>query len=330
MKSHTAWPVHNSSISQKGLPVCRHRAWTSSSHGWHSAGLEPSNILILSNCLSNLTFWVSSTCASTPIWIVLCRASANWDVVFCKASMIAVVFEWSWFTTFIIKVIAADKSDAGAEGAADTLDGAMGDGGNVIGKYAGGANWFCKGGVLYWLWDILGLTCGVARGTWLVVVCPCCIGKLLTTSVGGVPPVVDKLFVVYWEGNTFVLFLPVPTIPGCNVHFELFEAVCNPVFIEHAAGSCPPPQWMHLFLILENWWSTVCLCLSTWRSVPIVLLWAVIWEVAFLSALDTERWHGTVTFKVSRLLTSPTDDVRFVCWQALGLFLCPVHFYFWS
>ena len=62
------------------------------------------------------------------------------------------------------------------------------------------------------------------------------------------------------------------------------------------------------------------LCLIACRSVPMVLLWAVIWEVAFLSALDTERWHGTVTFEVSRLLTPPTDDVRFVCWQALGLF----------
>ena len=40
--------------------------------------------------------------------------------------MIAVVFELPWFTAFVIKVIAADKSDAGAEGIADTLDGAMG------------------------------------------------------------------------------------------------------------------------------------------------------------------------------------------------------------
>ena len=68
------------------------------------------------------------------------RASANWDVVFCKASVIAVVFELPWFTAFIIKVIVADKSDAGAEGTADMLDGAMGGGGNVIGMYAGGAN----------------------------------------------------------------------------------------------------------------------------------------------------------------------------------------------
>ena len=34
----------------------------------------------------------------------------------------------------------ADRSDAGAEGTADILDGAMGGGRNVIGKYAGGAN----------------------------------------------------------------------------------------------------------------------------------------------------------------------------------------------
>ena len=45
----------------------------------------------------------------------------------------------------------ADKSDAGAKGTADTLDGVMGGGRNVIGKYAGGINWFYKGGVLYWL-----------------------------------------------------------------------------------------------------------------------------------------------------------------------------------
>ena len=54
--------------------------------------------------------------------------------------MIAVVFELPWFTAFVIKVIAADKSDAGAEGTADTLDGAIGGGGNVIGKYTGGTN----------------------------------------------------------------------------------------------------------------------------------------------------------------------------------------------
>ena len=35
---------------------------------------------------------------------------------------------------FVIRVIAADRSDAGAEGAADTLEGAIGGGGNGIGK----------------------------------------------------------------------------------------------------------------------------------------------------------------------------------------------------
>ena len=48
--------------------------------------------------------------------------------------MIAVVFELPWFTAFVIKVITADKSDGGAEGTADMLDGAMGGGGNGIGK----------------------------------------------------------------------------------------------------------------------------------------------------------------------------------------------------
>ena len=81
---------------------------------------------------------------------------------------------------------------------------------------------------------------------------PCCIGKLLTNSVGGVSPAVDKPFVVHWGGNTFVLFLPVPTIPDCGVHFKLVEAVCNPAFVGHVAGSCKPPQSMQLFLILEN------------------------------------------------------------------------------
>ena len=43
-------------------------------------------------------------------------------------------------------------------------------------------------------------------------------------------------------------------------------------------------------------------------------------KVAFLSALDAEWWHGTVVFEVPRLFASPTGDVWFVCWQALGLF----------
>ena len=72
------------------------------------------------------------------------------------------------------------------------------------------------------------------------------------------------------------------------------------------------------------------LYLSSRRGVPVVLLQVIIWKVAFLSALDTERWHGTVMFEVSRLLTSPTGDIRFVCWQALGLFYTLSIFYFWS
>ena len=44
------------------------------------------------------------------------------------------MFELPWFTAFVIKVIVADKSDAGAEGTTDTLDGARGGGGNGIGK----------------------------------------------------------------------------------------------------------------------------------------------------------------------------------------------------
>ena len=87
--------------------------------------------------------------------------------------------------------------------------------------------------------------------------CPCCVGELLTTSMGGVPPAVDKLFTVHWGGNTFVLFLPVPTIPDCCVPFKVVEAVCNPTLVGHAAGSCKPPQSMQWFLILENCWSTV-------------------------------------------------------------------------
>ena len=34
----------------------------------------------------------------------------------------AVVLEFPWFTAFVIKVIAAERSDAGAEEAADTLE----------------------------------------------------------------------------------------------------------------------------------------------------------------------------------------------------------------
>ena len=48
--------------------------------------------------------------------------------------MIAVVFELPCITTFVIRVIAAEISDTGAEGALDTLEGAIGGGGNRIGK----------------------------------------------------------------------------------------------------------------------------------------------------------------------------------------------------
>ena len=46
----------------------------------------------------------------------------------------AVMLEFPWFTVFVFKVIAAESSDAGAEEAADTLEGATGGGGNGIGK----------------------------------------------------------------------------------------------------------------------------------------------------------------------------------------------------
>ena len=65
MKSQTACLAHKSSISLNDLPVWLQRACTSSSQGWHSAGFDPSNILILSNCLSNLAFLFSSAWAST-------------------------------------------------------------------------------------------------------------------------------------------------------------------------------------------------------------------------------------------------------------------------
>ena len=48
--------------------------------------------------------------------------------------MIAVVFELPCITAFVIRVIAAEISDTGAEGALDTLEGAIGGDGNGIGK----------------------------------------------------------------------------------------------------------------------------------------------------------------------------------------------------
>ena len=46
----------------------------------------------------------------------------------------AVVLEFPWFTAFVINVSTAERSDAGAEEAADTLEGAIGGSGNRIGK----------------------------------------------------------------------------------------------------------------------------------------------------------------------------------------------------
>ena len=58
-----------------------------------------------------------------------------------------------------------------------------------------------------------------------------------------------------------VLFLPALVIPVCDVQLELLGAVCNWVLIGHNAGSCSPPKWMHLFLMLEKRGSTiVCTC----------------------------------------------------------------------
>ena len=48
--------------------------------------------------------------------------------------MIAVVFELPCVTAFVIRVITAEISDTGAECALDTLEGAIGGGGNGIGK----------------------------------------------------------------------------------------------------------------------------------------------------------------------------------------------------
>ena len=48
--------------------------------------------------------------------------------------MIAVVFELPWVTAFVIRVIAAEISDTGAECAFHMLEGAIGGGGNGIGK----------------------------------------------------------------------------------------------------------------------------------------------------------------------------------------------------
>ena len=46
----------------------------------------------------------------------------------------AVVLELPWFTAFVIKDIAAERFDAGAEGADDALEDVTGGSGNGIGK----------------------------------------------------------------------------------------------------------------------------------------------------------------------------------------------------
>ena len=48
--------------------------------------------------------------------------------------MITVVFKFPCTTAFVIRVSAAEISDTGAECALDTLEGAIGGGGNGIGK----------------------------------------------------------------------------------------------------------------------------------------------------------------------------------------------------
>ena len=58
--------------------------------------------------------------------MVFCSASANCVVVLCNASVMFVVFAFPWLTAFIIKDIAADRSDAGAEGATEAFDSGTG------------------------------------------------------------------------------------------------------------------------------------------------------------------------------------------------------------
>ena len=66
--------------------------------------------------------------------MVCCKAVANWDVVFCNASVMAVVLLFPCATALVINVSAADRSDDGADGATETFDGGTGGGGNGIGK----------------------------------------------------------------------------------------------------------------------------------------------------------------------------------------------------
>ena len=55
-------------------------------------------------------------------------------MVLCNASVMVVVFAFPWLTAFVIRDIAADRSDAGAEGAIETFEGGTGGGGTGIGK----------------------------------------------------------------------------------------------------------------------------------------------------------------------------------------------------
>ena len=59
----------------------------------------------------------------------------------------------------------------------------------------------------------------------------------------------------------FVLFLPALVVPVCDVQLELFGTVCNWVLVGHNAGLCSPPQWMHLFIMLEKREATI---VCTW------------------------------------------------------------------
>ena len=67
--------------------------------------------------------------------MVFCNASANCVVVLCNMSVMFVVFAFPWLTAFVIKDIAADRSDAGVEEATEAFDGGTGGGGKGIGKY---------------------------------------------------------------------------------------------------------------------------------------------------------------------------------------------------
>ena len=53
-------------------------------------------------------------------------------MVLCNASVMVVVFAFPWLTAFVIRDIAADRSDAGAEGAIETFEGGTGGGEKVL------------------------------------------------------------------------------------------------------------------------------------------------------------------------------------------------------